>query len=86
MQGLPYALREKKSRSSGASNDKRIGKRGPNRNRGKALTVVRGCRTIELYFQFARKERNAMEAERINQIAAKLGDLRVRGADLRRYL
>jgi len=27
-----------------------------------------------------------MEAERINQIAAKLEDLRARGADLRRYL
>jgi len=27
-----------------------------------------------------------MEAERINQIAAKLEDLRARAADLRRYL
>jgi hypothetical protein len=33
-----------------------------------------------------KKDRLSMEAERINQIAAALEDLRARAADLRRYL
>jgi hypothetical protein len=37
-------------------------------------------------FHLPWKECAAMEAERINQIAAKLEDLRARSADLRRYL
>jgi hypothetical protein len=35
---------------------------------------------------FAAKGRIAMEAERLNQIAATLTGLRTRAADLRRYL
>ena len=39
-----------------------------------------------LRLPFPRKARNAMEAEQLNQIAARLDGLRVRTADLRRYL
>jgi hypothetical protein len=45
-----------------------------------------GWRLIGYTFQFAAKDCVAMEAERLNQLAATLADLANRTADLRRYL
>ena len=52
--------------------------------RGQADTASKS-RSIGYNFRFAAKE-PAMEAERVNQIAASLADLRQRTAELRRYL
>ena len=70
----------------GTFNDKRIGGVGPDENGVKALSEVRKWCAVGYNFSLPRRNAVAMEAERINQIAAKLEDLRSRSADLRRYL
>jgi hypothetical protein len=50
---------------------------------GQGLSVVIGYNPRS---PFSRKARIAMEAEQLNQIAARLDGLRARTADLRRYL
>ena len=52
----------------------------------KALTRARKWCALGYNFSLPQGIFSAMEAERVNQIAAKLEDLRSRSADLRRYL